>query len=445
MDIKKRAKELQPDVVKDLTSLVSYYSVFNEGEEGTPFGVANRDCLKKALEIAEGYGFRTKNCDDYCGYAEIGEGDEIIGILAHLDVVPCSDTWATDPTVLTYKDGKYYGRGATDDKGAGVCAMHAMRIIKETGVPLNKRIRLIWGCNEENGSNGIKHYIESGEEVVSCGFTPDGYFPVIYGEKGICSGTFSGKSEKILDIKGGTVSNAVAAKCEFTLAENSYDTGLLKEFLDSENVKFTIEGNKLTVFGVDAHAMSPELGVNAISYGLEALYKAGIDDVFVTAYHDKIGLTYNGEKLGVDFVDEYSNLTYNVGLAYMADGNVTTTFDIRFPVTKACDEITEPLLKNGEGYIKIKSTHVPLFFDPESPMIKSLLDAYYKVKGNRDDKPLVIGGGTYAKVMPNIVAFGCEDMNVDSHIHDDNEFASAESLLFQTETYAEAILNLLKI
>ncbi len=445
MELKEKVLRVQPDVVKDLTTLVSYYSVFVPGENGTPFGQANKDCLDKALEIAEGYGFKTKNVDDMCGYIEMGEGEDIVGVLAHLDVVPCSDTWATDPTVLTHIGDKYYGRGSTDDKGAAVCTLHAMRIIRELGIPMNKRVRLILGCNEENGSNGIKHYVESGEEIVSCGFTPDGYFPLIYGEKGICSADFIGKSEKILDIKGGTVSNAVPAKCVFTLAPDCVDKEKVMAYLAEKGMGASFDGDVLTVTGVAAHAMSPQLGKNAISHGMEALYVGGIDDSFVNAYHEKVGLTYNGEKLGVDFVDEYSNLTLNIGVASMTDGVIKCTIDIRFPVTLTCEKVADTLTANGEGYVKVKGTHVPLFFSLDDPQIKAMLEAYYKVKGDNSEKPLVIGGGTYAKAMPNIVAFGCEDMDVDSHIHDDNEFVSEESLRFQTEAYAEAIINLLKI
>ena len=42
-------------------------------------------------------GFRTKNVDNYMGWAEIGEGDEMVAILGHLDVVPEGKGWDKDP------------------------------------------------------------------------------------------------------------------------------------------------------------------------------------------------------------------------------------------------------------------------------------------------------------------------------------------------------------
>ena len=97
MNIKQEVLNRKEDIIRDLGQLVSYPSVYAEDEEGSPFGKANREVLEKALEIAESYGFKTANLDNYCGYVEMGQGEEVIGIVAHLDVVPVSESWATDP------------------------------------------------------------------------------------------------------------------------------------------------------------------------------------------------------------------------------------------------------------------------------------------------------------------------------------------------------------
>lgn len=46
-------------------------------------------------------------------------------------------------------------------------------------------MRLLVGCNEEKGSSCIRHYVEAGGEIPVMGFTPDGMYPIINGEKGI--------------------------------------------------------------------------------------------------------------------------------------------------------------------------------------------------------------------------------------------------------------------
>ncbi|MBQ4253493.1 MAG: Sapep family Mn(2+)-dependent dipeptidase [Erysipelotrichaceae bacterium] len=443
MNIKQEVLNRKEDIIRDLGQLVSYPSVYAEDEEGSPFGKANREVLEKALEIAESYGFKTANLDNYCGYVEMGQGEEVIGIVAHLDVVPVSESWATDPFTMTRIGDTFYGRGTTDDKGAAVCALNAMRILKDNGVTMNKRIRLILGCNEESGSRCIRHYVEK-EGPVSCGFTPDGYFPLVYGEKGMVGGVFKGKSEHITGISGGIVSNAVAARCRFEI-RGEIDEKKLDDYFRKSKVEYEFRDNVLTVIGRAAHASTPELGINAISHGFEALYQAGINDELVDAYHNLIGLGYNGEKLGIGFEDEYGKLTFNIGLASIKDGEIVCTIDIRFPVTMKKEEIIEPMKANGGKWIEVFRGSDSLFFPLDHPMIGAMLSAYYKVKGSDEEKPMTIGGGTYAKAMPNIVAFGCEYMDVDSHIHDDNEFVTLDSLLFQSEVYAEALLNLLEI
>ncbi|MCR5067556.1 MAG: Sapep family Mn(2+)-dependent dipeptidase, partial [Erysipelotrichaceae bacterium] len=202
------------DIIRDLGMLVSYPSVFSE--DAPPFGQANIDCLNAALKLAESYGFKTVNMDNYCGYVEMGEGDEIIGILAHLDVVPVGSGWSSDPFVMRQEGDRLYGRGTSDDKGAGICSLTALRMLKDNNIPLNKRIRLIWGCNEESGSRGVRHYVEK-EGYVDCGFTPDGEFPLVFGEKGMIAAVLKAPSDKILTIEAGNARNIVPGKCVMTL------------------------------------------------------------------------------------------------------------------------------------------------------------------------------------------------------------------------------------
>ena len=440
---KEDVKPYLQDIINDLSTLVSYPSVYSD--DVPPFGQENINCLNAALKLAEGYGFKTVNLDNYCGYVEMGQGEEIVGILAHLDVVPVSkDTWSTDPFKVTQIGDRLYGRGTSDDKGAGVCALTALRMLKDLEPTFKKRVRLIWGCNEESGSRGVEHYIEK-LGYVDCGFTPDGEFPLVFGEKGMVFGRLHGKTQKILDIKGGTVSNAVAARCDVTVDPDNYDFEKLQHFFDEHNISFELHGNKLTVFGAAAHASLPEQGKNAISYALEGLYQAGLDDEFVNLYHQLVALDYNGNNAGVGFEDDYGKLTFNIGLVSKENDEISCTIDIRFPVTMKHEQITEPLAAHGNGHIEIEEGIDPLFFPLDHPMIKALYKAYVDVTGDTEHKPLAIGGGTYAKDMHNIVAFGCDDGKFNYRIHDDDEFVTIDSLLMQTACYYHAVLNLLEI
>ena len=160
---------MKEELIQNLERLVRYPSIYSE-EENTPFGVQVKKCLEEALKIGYRYGLKTKNLNDYCGYIEVGEGKEIIGILCHLDVVPEGSGWNTNPFQLTEIDGKLYGRGVSDDKGAVSAMLIVMKLLKSEKIPDNKKVRLILGCNEESGSKDMEYY-KKVEGDIQIGFT----------------------------------------------------------------------------------------------------------------------------------------------------------------------------------------------------------------------------------------------------------------------------------
>ena len=158
--MKEKIHALSEEMVANLGRLVAIDSQLGTPEEGKPFGEGPAKALSVGLQIAEEMGFRTVNLDNYCGYAEMGEGDEIVGIAGHLDIVPVGGDWSYNPFELTRKGDYVYGRGTTDDKGPVMEALYAMKLLRDSGVKLNKRVRLIMGCNEETGSRCMQHYNE---------------------------------------------------------------------------------------------------------------------------------------------------------------------------------------------------------------------------------------------------------------------------------------------
>ena len=235
-----------------------------------------------------------------------GKGDQLIGILGHLDIVPAGEGWSSDPFKMEERDGKLYGRGTMDDKGPTVAGLYAIKYLLESGYELNKRIRLIVGLNEEAGSRGLAHYVEK-EGHIDYGFTPDGSFPGIYGEKGHVHGLFSVGDSRIIDIVGGEAPNAVCSKVKAVL-EKAVDIDKLKAYLDENEMKYELEEHdnyELTVYGVAAHASTPELGKNAISHLMAGLEAAGYEDSFVNYYNRNIGLSTDGSAFGCKLEDEY--------------------------------------------------------------------------------------------------------------------------------------------
>ena len=430
------------EMIDDLRKVVAIDS--KETTDVMPFGSNNRKVLDIALDLMNKKGMKTENLDYYCGYGEVGEGDKTIGILAHLDIVPAGDGWDSDPFTLTEKDGVLYGRGVSDDKGAAIASMWAIKYLLDTGYKFKKKVRLILGCNEETGSRCIKHYVQECGHV-DMGFTPDGNFPGIYAEKGMIGGLLVGQNTKILDIKAGDATNIVAKKCVTKLPDNSFDKELLDKYFNNHNVKYELMDNQLTVYGKAAHASTPDEGVNAISHTFMALNYAGFKDSFVEFFVKNFGLTTHGELLGYEALkDSESNTSINFGLAYKEDSCIYVSLDMRFPVKQHIEACQKPLMDMADdnNSFVLSSAIEPLYFDINSPFIKALDKAYRDVSHDYDTKMEAIGGGTYAKAINNIIAFGCEFQNESNHIHDANECLSIESFKKQILIYIEAIKNL---
>ena len=150
-----------PEFLKAMEKLVSIPSYLEE--DTYPDVPALQEVLKATLAMMKDMGYRTyADPEGYYGYAEIGEGDTLIGVLGHLDVVPpgLSSDWHSDPFKVDYRDGKAYGRGVQDDKGPTLSAVYAMKALLDAGFKPNYRLRFIFGTDEENLWRGIKKYME---------------------------------------------------------------------------------------------------------------------------------------------------------------------------------------------------------------------------------------------------------------------------------------------
>ena len=143
--VEKNSKEL----IKALQDMVKIKSVRDTPKKGMPFGEGVCKALNKQLEIAEKLGFKVTNVDNYYGYAEYGEGEEYVCALGHLDVVPEGDGWQYGPYSGEIVDDKLWGRGTIDDKGPINAALFALAALKESGFKPSKKIRIIFGCDEE--------------------------------------------------------------------------------------------------------------------------------------------------------------------------------------------------------------------------------------------------------------------------------------------------------
>ena len=408
--------------LEDLKKVISIKSINgNCGPvtEKAPLGEGINEAIETFCQIGECMGFRTKNLDGYCGYIEMGEGEKMVGIIAHADTVETGDGWDYDALSCTVTEDGVYGRGVADDKGPAMLALHAMKAIADSKKPLGKRVRLIIGGDEESGGNRcIKRYKET-EETPSISFSPDADYPVVFGEKGILRARIYGDEKNIapdFKFEGGKIINIVP-----------------------EEAHATLDGEELFAKGKSAHGSTPHKGENAILKLAPQICGKYPESTF-----SKLISLSTAASLGIDIEDEMTKLTINPAILEADSKKCSLSYDIRYPLTADGDVIIENIRKAAEEKglcVEFGIHERPLYVPRDSHLVTTLSDIYAKHTGN-DATPIAIGGGTYAKSFPNCVAFGIIFPGEKSTIHAPNEFWSHESIKLNFDIIKDAIERL---
>ena len=452
------------EIVETTQSLLRIPSVEAEATPGAPFGLETRQALDNALGAAAGQGLTTKNLEGYAAHAEwtapgVAADAPIVGVLAHVDVVPPGSGWSHPPFGAEIADGKIYARGAMDDKGPAMAGLWAIAALKGCTVPLTHRVRLILGANEESGFECVKYYFAH-EEMPATGFTPDAMFPLAYAEKGIANAVLTrpalpeGKRIHLESLTGGERPNMVPDTAEAFLngelpraaaaARLNAVVGITTEELGDDNRL------RVVAKGVSAHGSTPDNGVNAIAVMCDALLMLDHqeDQVAVIEQIQKWAGDTKGEKLGIAGSDEIAGpLTCNLGVAEIADGKALLTFNIRYPVSWNSDTLRECLSQgiDGTGWTLDSLTdQPPLYVPQDDPLVATLLEVYRAETGDMTP-PKTMGGGTYARAMTKGVAFGAgfPDQDVsDGGPHEKDECWPIEHLIKATKIYAKALARL---
>ena len=385
-------------------------------------------CLHHVLGLADSMGFRTGDLDDMVGWAEYGEGEEMVAVLGHLDVVPVGDGWTRPPFGGVIEDGRLYGRGAIDDKGPILAALFALDEIKRSGTPLRRRVRVLFGTEEETGTADMEYYVNHGGELPVLGFTPDGAYPLIHGEKGLLMEEYVCDCEPglIQTIWSGTAANIVPALAWAELSD----------------------GSRIECRGVAAHGAEPWKGENAAGKLLAALVKLPLEGQMAKAVaflHERIGMETKGESLGIAMEDELSGpLSFNLGMLRFDGTTLRVTVNYRYPVTCRFEDCV-PQVRAAFGQAGFRltvSSHSEKLYVPEdAPLVRTLMGVYNAYTGE-NARPLCIGGGTYAKSMPNILAFGPCFPGEEPTEHQPDEYIDLERLRQCYEMTKLAILAL---
>ncbi len=450
-------KQNREALVEDIRGLVGIDSTAAPPAPGKPFGEGCADALDYMLSLGERMGFLPQNYDYYAGSLLHGDAEETIGILAHLDVVPAGGGWQSDPFQMQEKDGYLIGRGVADDKGPAVMGLYAMKCIRELHLPMRRGIRLILGCNEETGMQDLPYFLAHEKPPVFT-FTPDSAFPVCNGEKGICelellSPPLSGA---IVDFSGGTASNVVAdSAC--VLLQNTDLTQAQALAERTIGIRAQAEGPyvKITAAGIAAHASTPENAVSAIGRAVSFLLRGGFvsrEEEQVLRFLAEILQTHDGRALDIDFSDRLSGpLTCISGLVSMRESRLALNLNIRYPVSTdgafllRC--VRTACAPHGFS-MALLNHNKPLYLPAGHPAVQALTACYNEATG-AGSAPYVTGGGTYARHMPNCVAFGCEFPGHASPygagrggFHQPDECLSVDDLLLSLKIYIFALLRM---
>ena len=464
IDFKAEVEKRREDLLADLFSLLEINSERDDSkaDKDHPFGPGPVKALKKFLEIAERDGYETKNVDNYAGHFTFGEGDEELGIFAHMDVVPAGSGWNTAPYKPEIINGRLYARGSSDDKGPTMACYYGLKIIKDLELPISKRVRFVVGTDEESGWKDMEYYFAHvGLPEPDFGFSPDAEFPIINGEKGNITEYlhFAGENRgaaRLHSFTGGLRENMVPESATAVLSGQVPElVDMLDEFAKEHDLRFTYEelanGQiSVTIIGKSAHGASPQSGINGATYLAKFLTQFDFEGP-AKDYLDVAGNIllndHDGTNLNIAYVDEkMGSLSMNAGVFRFDEKSTDNTIalNIRYPKGTSPEEIQTVLAQLPVTKVTLSEHgHTPHYVPMEDPLVQTLLSVYEKQTGLKGYEQ-VIGGGTFGRLLKRGVAYGAMFPDYIDTMHQANEFIDVEDLFRAAAIYAEAIYELIK-
>lgn len=463
---KEKVLEYENQMIDDLKGLLSIESVRDDSKasKDAPVGPGPRKALDYMYELAERDGFSTHDVDHIAGRIEAGQGEDVLGILCHVDVVPAGDGWDSDPFDPVVTDDAIIARGTLDDKGPTIAAYYAVKILNDMNVDWKKRIHMIIGTDEESDWKCTDRYFQT-EEMPTLGFAPDAEFPAIHGEKGIT--TFDLIQDQInedvdepdyelLNFESGQRYNMVPdhAEARVLVKENMTDVIQNFEYFVEQNElqgESTVDSGILilTVEGKAVHGMDPSLGVNAGLYLLKFLSSLNLDKSakdFVEFNNRYLFDSHFGEKMGMKFhTDVMGDVTTNIGIIKYDNKEagrygVNLRYPQGFEFEEAVERFTNEIKDIGFS-LELGKVQKPHYVDKDDPFVEKLVKAYRNQTGDMTE-PYTIGGGTYARNLDKGVAFGAMFEDTEDLMHQKNEYMTKKQLINATSIYLEAIYAL---
>lgn len=406
---------------------------------------------------------------DYGAVLVIGLGDaeDRIGVVTHGDVQPADPSkWQSPPFELDMESepGKLIARGAEDDKAAIATAMYAMKTVKELGLPMARRIELIVGLTEESNHvpfvEVLKRYPPP---AVNIGI--DASYPVVVAEKGwggVWVNFDAGGAREEPDMpfverfEGGEFMSQVPG--DATIVIRGADDAMIKRIreraknaADGVHFQFENENNALVIHahGKTAHSSEPENGVNAIVHAAALLAGENLSSSpagealdFVNAL---LGTGLYGKRFGdIAYAHPFMGpLTVNLSMARTTNDGVELGINLRAPAGKTPETLEAEVRTAVANWADDRGVEPPALrialseaYLPKQPeQVKPLLAVFEHYTGIENPQPISIGGGTFAKLLPNAVNFGPAMPGVPYTGHSTHEFITREQMTLNLEMY----------
>jgi predicted dipeptidase len=370
-------------------------------------------------------------------------GAPVLGLMVHGDVQPVdADAWSVAPFSGKADETYVYGRGSADDKGPLVQALLAMKALAQSGVPRTHTVRLLVGSDEESANTDVTTYLKT-HPAPDYTLVLDSNFPVVVGEKGwnSLSVTTDPASERpgstkpysVFFINAGLAASIVPDRAEVKLRWKEGATPAWQPLMDAINaaprppdtrVVMQAQGDTLWIvaYGHSAHAgVNLEGGRNALVALARVLAgklpSGGADDLL--AFVRTAGIDIYGTGLGVTDRDPLWG-RYAVNIATIKpDANDAKRSTLTINIRRIPPRTGPELKTKMEEYVAAFNQRTgasltatgfyddePLGFDPNAKIVRRLLADYGAATGTKNPKPAISGGGTYAKRLPNSIAFG---------------------------------------
>lgn len=415
-----------PGIVEDLKRICRIRSVADletKATEEMPYGKGCRDVLQEMLLLGEENGFQTHNFENYVGRITYpGKTEKNIGVWAHLDVVEEGKDWQYAPYEPIVKNQYFIARGCQDNKSSAIIGLYALKYLKEHGIVPEYTMELYLGTCEEQGMYDIDYFLEH-YKAPGLSLIPDSGFPVCMGERGSFNGELrcdEACGPEILEVKCDCDLYTVPDRAQLCVAYSGEIWEKCKDAVMCEDGKTGVfaqkdEENKrilLTAAGISTQASNPKKGKNAWSLMADFICQRklfGEAEQRTFSLIKDMNADYCGTALGAACQDEWSGPTVMTATRLrMCEGHFVIDFISKYPITKN----EYPFEKNAldeacrRGFT-LHTTRLSKanYFEPDRPEVQILTEISNQVL-ERDDAPFVMSGGTYARKLPDALAFG---------------------------------------